>query len=230
MDLIWGRAGQTVDGWTTELEQVLNLGLNHLSLYQLTVERGTRLWRQVRDGKVVIPDEGALSDMWDATLDTTTRFGLSQYEISSFAKSEAFTSKHNLAYWTGRDYFGIGPGAHGRYFDSSTGERTRTFKVLSPDSWMTCVESTGDGTKKATRMSQREVIEELIVLGLRMNAGLDFAAVEALSHMSIWEVLDRDKVVKMEAAGFVVSTTVGLATTTKGRKVVDSLFVELLII
>ncbi|KAJ3010534.1 hypothetical protein HKX48_007361 [Thoreauomyces humboldtii] len=130
LDMIWGRPNQTVTAWEQELRDIASYGASHLSLYQLTVERGTPLFRAVGDGHVRVPMDDAAAEMYEATVETAARVGYDQYEVSSFAKDgeRRNRSRHNQSYWKGVDYIGIGPGAHGRLYDSG-GTRLRTFRV-----------------------------------------------------------------------------------------------------
>ena len=144
-DLIYGRPGQTLHSWQSELavllsltQKFLSLAGDHVSLYQLTVERGTKLFQQVQSNLVTMPNTDLEADFYDSVLETTHDMGYNQYEISSFGKN-GVVGKHNAAYWSGLDYIGVGPGAHGRFYED--GVRVRTFGVLDPKAYIdSCLE------------------------------------------------------------------------------------------
>ncbi|KAL4240831.1 hypothetical protein ACF0H5_001619 [Mactra antiquata] len=109
VDLIFGRPGQTLEKWYQELNQILEMEVNHVSLYQLTVERGTLLHKWVENGEVILPDNDTMADLYTMAVETMDSCGLSRYEVSNFAK-QGFESIHNQAYWQGLQYIGVGPG------------------------------------------------------------------------------------------------------------------------
>jgi coproporphyrinogen III oxidase-like Fe-S oxidoreductase len=117
LDFIWGRPGQTLQGWEKELNEIMSFNAPHLSLYQLTVDRGTKLWDDVQSSHVKMPSDGnvklivdEMADMFFKTQEVASAFGYRQYETSSFAKNDSYQSRHNQSYWNGSDYLGIGPG------------------------------------------------------------------------------------------------------------------------
>jgi coproporphyrinogen III oxidase-like Fe-S oxidoreductase len=129
VDLIWGIPGQTIEEWSQELRTVTSMNIHHLSLYQLTQKKGTLLDKQVEQG-LVLPNDELASQFFQSTRETLTDF--TQYEVSSFVRTQKMNhqSVHNKAYWTGQDYFGIGPGAHGRYFDPIEQVRKSEYRVF----------------------------------------------------------------------------------------------------
>ncbi|KAJ3216725.1 radical S-adenosyl methionine domain-containing protein 1 [Clydaea vesicula] len=153
-----------------------DLGASQLSLYQLTLERGTPLFKQYFTNNVVpklkLKSEEELSDFWDLTIETAERNDYLQYEISSFAKGGYVKNRsmHNSFYWNGTDYIGVGPGAHGRYTDPYS-IRYRSFRVLEPNAWMSQCEQMQTGCKKTEKLSQLETNKELILFALRTIEG-----------------------------------------------------------
>ncbi|KAI8824131.1 uncharacterized protein EV422DRAFT_307655 [Fimicolochytrium jonesii] len=178
LDFIWGRPGQTLAAWESELKRALSFGATHYSLYQLTVERGTPLFKDVAKGAVVVPDDDLAADMYEKTVEMASENGYHQYEVSSFAWHglETNRSQHNQSYWRGYDYIGIGPGAHGRVYGAD-GTRFRTFRTLDPNSWMTECETTGQGMRRVVPMTLRQTLEELVLLGLRTMDGVSFGTI-----------------------------------------------------
>ena len=158
LDFIYSRPKQNLEDWTHELRRILELGAQHLSLYNLMIERGTPLYKQVESGDVIIPDEETCAEMYEATIKECHNHGYHQYEVSSFAQKDAFKSRHNQAYWQGIDYIGIGPGAHGR-IRLPNGETFRTYRVLDPQSWMKQVTTLGHGIKRETTLSLSEALK-----------------------------------------------------------------------
>ncbi|XP_071500286.1 radical S-adenosyl methionine domain-containing protein 1, mitochondrial-like [Diadema antillarum] len=115
LDVIFGRPGQSLNAWLRELHQILTICDDHLSLYQLTLEPGTALYRLNKEGVMSMPDEDTLADMYEAAVDAVLHHGFHRYEVSNFARGIQAESVHNKAYWAGKQYIGVGPGAHGRF-------------------------------------------------------------------------------------------------------------------
>ncbi|XP_078081598.1 radical S-adenosyl methionine domain-containing protein 1, mitochondrial isoform X2 [Mustelus asterias] len=173
VDVIFGRPGQNVESWEEELEQLIAVCDHHVSLYQLTLERGTALYKQVQEKVVSVPEEEAMAQMYHAARSILRKAGFLQYEVSNFAKNGA-VCKHNLGYWRGRQYLGVGPGAHGRFVPLGEGKTQREARIqtLEPSYWLREVRRFGHGTRKRVQQSELDILEELLVLGLRMNEGL----------------------------------------------------------
>ncbi|XP_052068920.1 radical S-adenosyl methionine domain-containing protein 1, mitochondrial-like [Mytilus californianus] len=173
IDIIFGRPNQTVEKWNKELQQLLSLCDDHISLYQLTVERGTPLFKWVQNKIVILPDDEVMADLYETAVEVLESRGFDQYEVSNFAKNGK-VGRHNKVYWEGEDYIGVGPGAHGRFTPYSQGKHQREARVqiLEPNRWMTEVENQGHGTKLAKPQNQLEQLEELLVMGLRTKDGI----------------------------------------------------------
>lgn len=165
-DLIYARPGQSVAAWEAELARALTFGTEHLSLYQLTIEPGTRFATLAAKGQLTIPDGDAAADLWEVTQSLTNAAGLPRYEVSNHARPGA-ESRHNLAYWRYTDYAGVGPGAHGRRGGFAT------VRHKKPENWIAAVERNGHGLSEESPLSTNEVVLERLVMGLRMTAGVD---------------------------------------------------------
>ncbi|MFT6571373.1 MAG: oxygen-independent coproporphyrinogen-3 oxidase, partial [Sphingomonas echinoides] len=139
-DLIYARPGQTLAAWEAELARALAFGTEHLSLYQLTIEPGTRFATEAAAGRIVIPDGDSAADLFEATRAMTAAAGLPAYEISNHARLGA-ESRHNLVYWRYRDYAGVGPGAHGRRGGLATARHKK------PENWISAVARNGHGAQ-----------------------------------------------------------------------------------
>nr|XP_032822891.1 radical S-adenosyl methionine domain-containing protein 1, mitochondrial isoform X2 [Petromyzon marinus] len=175
-DLMFGRPGQHPDSWEQELRALLGSAstLGHVSLYQLTLERGTELFaRAARGEPLALPDADACAEMYNTAREILSQAGLHQYEVSNFAR-EGAASVHNQSYWLGKPYIGVGPGAHGRFVARGEGaaEREARVQTLEPEYWMREVERHGHGTRRRKPLSPPEVLEEVLVMGLRMNRGI----------------------------------------------------------
>ncbi|XP_043570516.1 radical S-adenosyl methionine domain-containing protein 1, mitochondrial isoform X1 [Chiloscyllium plagiosum] len=173
IDIIFGRPGQSVESWEEELEELVALCDHHVSLYQLTLERGTALYKQVQEQALSIPEQEELAEMYQAARRILGKAGFLQYEVSNFAKSGA-VCEHNLGYWRGRQYLGVGPGAHGRFIPWGEEKSLREARIqtLEPDDWLREVRQFGHGTRKRVQQTELDILEELLVLGLRMNDGI----------------------------------------------------------
>ncbi|KAL8163311.1 UNVERIFIED_CONTAM: radical S-adenosyl methionine domain-containing protein 1 [Gekko kuhli] len=198
IDLIFGLPGQTVTSWVQSLQKLLPLCDDHVSLYQLTLERGTSLFTQVHQGYLPMPDMDAVAEMYDCARHILRDTGFHQYEVSNFARNGAL-SAHNLSYWQGSQYIGLGPGAHGRFVpwgDAKIQQEAR-IQTLEPDIWMKEVLAFGHGTRKRTALSELDRLEEVLMLGLRMDVGISHQHWLRFSPtFSLWNVFGESEEVK----------------------------------
>ncbi|XP_071672718.1 uncharacterized protein [Patagioenas fasciata] len=173
IDLLFGLPGQSQDAWARGLAAALRLCDDHISLYQLTLERGTALAAQVWGGTLPAPPQDLLADMYQTARAMLVSAGFRHYEVSNFARKGAL-STHNLSYWRAEQYIGVGPGAHGRFVPRGEGGGSREARVqtLEPDAWMREVRSQGHGTRRRVVLSPLEQLEELLALGLRTDEGI----------------------------------------------------------
>ncbi|KAI4873157.1 hypothetical protein NFI96_016074, partial [Prochilodus magdalenae] len=173
VDVMFGLPDQSEDSWQSELEKVLSVCDDHVSLYQLTLERGTHLFKQVQLGKVHVPGEDVTAAMYKTARNVLKKAGFLQYEVSNFARNNA-VSTHNTGYWKARQYIGVGPGAHGRFVPHAQGGLLREARTqtLEPDIWIKEVQQHGHATRRRIQLSHPELLEEVLVMGLRMNEGI----------------------------------------------------------
>ncbi|MBV9561079.1 MAG: coproporphyrinogen III oxidase [Bradyrhizobium sp.] len=169
-DLIYARPGQTPEKWADELERAIAEAAEHLSLYQLTVEEGTPFFGLHAAGKLETPDEATARTLYDVTQAICARHGLPGYEISNHARPGA-ECRHNLLYWRGEEYAGIGPGAHGRL--DIDGIRHATATERRPESWLMRVEANGHGVVTDDCLNSEERADEFLLMGLRLAEGID---------------------------------------------------------
>lgn len=181
-DLIYARDGQSRGDWEAELSTVLAMGLDHVSAYQLTIEPGTAFERQVERGTLVPPQDDLAADMFELTQGLTRAAGLEAYEISNHARGEAHRSRHNRLYWTGGDWIGIGPGAHGRIGSHARGGRIASAAPLRPADYIAAM---AGPPAPASHLTALEEAQERVLMGLRITEGLDRAALRALTGLDI---------------------------------------------
>ncbi|NWU91500.1 RSAD1 protein, partial [Upupa epops] len=231
LDLIFGLPGQSLGAWTCGLEAALELCDDHISLYQLTLERGTALAEQVSKGVLPTPPQDLLADMYQTARATLVAAGFRQYEVSNFARKGAL-STHNLSYWQADQYIGVGPGAHGRFVPRGEGGHSREARVqtLEPNAWMREVLSQGHGTKRRVVLSPLEQLEEVLALGLRMDEGITHKRWAHFSpHLSLEAVFGVPGEAKaMQQQGWLVLDGSGLRCTWQGLALLDSLLPDLL--
>lgn len=169
-DLIYARENQSLEEWRAELEEALDLAVDHLSLYQLTIEEGTAFWaRRGNGGLAGLPDEDLSADMYELTQDMCAAAGFDGYEISNHARGGA-VSRHNLTYWRYGDWVGVGPGAHGRLSFGSA--RVATEGALAPGQWLSHAMS-DSGAVRENQLDPRDIVGEYIMMGMRISEGLD---------------------------------------------------------
>jgi oxygen-independent coproporphyrinogen-3 oxidase len=224
-DLIYARPGQTVRAWRAELARALALGTNHLSLYQLTIEPGTRFHTLHAKGRLVLPDDATQARLWAATQELTAAAGLAAYEVSNHARPGA-ECRHNLVYWRSGEWLGIGPGAHGRL--EHAGQRLATTAIRLPEAWLQAVERRGSGERTRTALAPADQLAELLLMGLRLAEGVPLARLERLAAQAPPGSLDRAALERFCAAGLLVRGGGRLAATAAGRQRLSALLARLL--
>ena len=220
IDLIYARPGQTASQWHAELTRALALGTDHLSLYQLTIEEGTRFATLVREGAFAPLADDPAADLFTLTRALTAAHGRPAYEVSNHA-APGQQSRHNLAYWHYDDYIGIGPGAHGR-----RGHRATT-RHKKPENWLAAIDAHGHGIAEARPLTPQTRASEALLMGLRLAEGIDLATLAARTGIAETGLID--------PAALALYTTQGLAwhaggrvgVTQSGMLVLNSLIAEL---
>ncbi|HWT42063.1 MAG TPA: radical SAM family heme chaperone HemW [Sphingopyxis sp.] len=218
-DLIYARPGQSIAAWETELAGALAFGTDHLSLYQLTIEPGTRFATLAAKGDLTIPDGDTAADLFDATQAMTRAAGLPRYEVSNHARVGQ-ESRHNLAYWRYADYAGVGPGAHGRRLGQAT-ERHK-----KPENFIAAVTRNGHGLKVESDLPAHECATEAMLMGLRLAEGIDLARIEARSGLPREAFVDERAVARLAGQGLMRQDEDGLAVTDDGILLLDSILSE----
>jgi putative oxygen-independent coproporphyrinogen III oxidase len=211
-DLIYALPGDTADGWSAMLAQALSLGTSHLSLYQLTIEPGTRFASDVAKRRFEPLDADTAATLFELTQAMTAASGLPAYEISNHARRGA-ESRHNLTYWRYGDYAGIGPGAHGRRLGM------RTVRHRKPENFLRAVRRNGSGISEEALLSPTEAADEALVMGLRLGEGVDAAAIAR--RFGVSSVVDWVRVERLVGSGHVMRNASRIALTPSGRLLLD---------
>jgi oxygen-independent coproporphyrinogen-3 oxidase len=216
LDLIYALPGQTPQGWTRTLNEALALGPEHLSPYQLTIERGTAFDRAVRRGAFAPADPDLAAELYETTQAVLEDAGFAAYEVSNHARGDAARSRHNLVYWRGQDYLGVGPGAHGRLTVGGVRQATRTPPAIP--AYVAAVSAYGQGLQACEAMSQEDAAEERLLMGLRIDEGVALADLEPLPMEKLPELVE---------AGLVRRTSGRLIATPAGRLLLDHVTAKL---
>lgn len=219
-DLIYGREGQSLEAWSAELAQALQLAADHLSVYQLTVEPDTPFAARYRAGKLKLPPQGVGQALYDLTQVLCEAAGMPAYEISNHARPGS-ESRHNLIYWRGQDYAGIGPGAHSRI--TLGGARHALVATRAPEAWARQVVADGHGLCADEVLEPEEAADEMLLMGLRLAEGVDLERIEAWRGAPF----DQKRLAALEADGLIRRQGSRIAASREGRVVLDRLILEL---
>ena len=221
-DLIYARQFQTLAGWRAELTEALTLAADHLSLYQLTIEPGTAFGDRFARGRLSgLIDDDLGAEMYDLTQELCMANGLPAYEVSNHA-SDMAQSRHNLIYWRGGDYAGIGPGAHGRL--TLGGIRHATETELSPIGWLDRLTRDGTGESQRSVLSLREQAEEYAMMALRLTEGLDRQRFSRMNGSDF----KADTLLHLEELGMIAVTPTRIRATVEGRRLLNAVLRGLL--
>jgi len=216
-DLIYALPGDTEAGWSATLQRALSLGTTHLSLYQLTIEPGTRFATMAARGDFEPLDAETAAALYELTAFTTSSAGRPAYEISNHAAPGA-ESRHNLTYWRYGDYAGVGPGAHGRRLGM------RTVRHRKPENYLSALWRNGHGISEEAELSPREAADEALVMGLRLSEGID---AEGLEDRFGCAIVDWRKVDRLVESGHLDRDGARIGATSSGRLLLDRLLAEI---
>ncbi|HEX7783414.1 MAG TPA: radical SAM family heme chaperone HemW [Sphingobium sp.] len=219
-DLIYARPDQSEHDWETELSRALSFGVGHLSLYQLTIEPGTRFESMVRRREFVPADPDHAATLFELTQAMTSAAGLPAYEISNHARPGQ-ESRHNLTYWRYGDYAGIGPGAHGRR------NATATLRHRKPENWIDAVARNGHGLKAEDRLSPADRAAEALLMGLRLREGVDLDRIGRMTGIANAALVDTDAVARLSALGLLTNAGAHLSVTAAGMLLLDAILPEI---
>lgn len=217
-DLIYALPGECEAGWSATLDRALSLGTEHLSLYQLTIEPGTRFATMVAKHEFEPLDPDTSAGLFEITQDRTEAAGMPAYEISNHARTGA-ESRHNLSYWRYLDYAGVGPGAHGRR------NGMRTVRHKKPENFLAAVARNGHGLVEEEALTREEAAHEALVMGLRLAEGIEPVALAA--RLGVERIVDDGAVDRLAALGLLESSGPQLRATAAGRLLLDSILAEI---
>ncbi len=221
-DLIYARQDQTLDSWVSELKFALTQAADHLSLYQLTIENGTRFGELYDLGNLKgLPDDNLAADMYATTQEICADAGLNAYEISNYAK-EGAESRHNMIYWRYGDYIGIGPGAHGRI--TLDGKKQATITPSLPEAWLQRVQSNGHSLQLNEIISKPEQAEEYLMMSLRLSEGTSLSRFQSLYSAPMNQI----KINALVEQKLLTCTNDTLIATKAGRMILNAILKELL--
>ena len=222
-DLIYARQGQSKFDWEIELKEASSMAVDHLSLYQLTIEDGTRFGDLYERGNLKgMPNDSLAADMYDITQEVTLQNDMPAYEISNHA-IEGAESRHNLIYWRYGDYIGVGPGAHGRI--SENGNKIATTTIENPENWLRGVELNGTSTIDDEVINHIDQASEYLMMSLRLIEGVDMERYKKISGVA----LDNKLIDKNIENGLITVINNNLIATQRGRIILNTLIKDLLI-
>ncbi|HKT78441.1 MAG TPA: coproporphyrinogen-III oxidase family protein, partial [Sphingobium sp.] len=219
-DLIYARPEQSEADWEAELAQGLSFGTDHLSLYQLTIEPGTRFATLVAQGKLTPADPDHAAGLYEQTQAMTAAAGIPAYEISNHARAGQ-ASRHNLTYWRYGDYAGIGPGAHGRRGGVAT------LRHKKPENWMSAVARNGQGLQSEEALAPADRAREALLMGLRLAEGVRLDRIAALSGIAVGELVDERAVERLGKLGLVEREGALLRVMPAGMLLLDAILPEI---
>ncbi|WRH75734.1 MAG: radical SAM family heme chaperone HemW [Sphingobium sp.] len=223
IDLIYARPNQTADQWQGELARAIGFGTTHMSLYQLTIEAGTRFATDVAKQQWQPLDDDLAADLYVMTQEMTASAGLPAYEISNHA-APGHESRHNLAYWRYQDYAGVGPGAHGRRGGMAT------MRHKKPENFLSAVARNDHGLKSEDALDRETQAMEALLMGLRLGEGVDISALSARFSIDSGDLLDWKAVDKLEVLGFVHRAGRHVSVTSKGFPLLDAILPQIVAI
>ncbi len=172
-DLIYALPNQNLQNWQKQLREAIDLSSHHLSLYQLTIEKGTKFYKMHQNNDFKMPKDDLAADFYDLTNQITKENNLNLYEISNYSQKNK-ECQHNLNYWLSGDYLGIGAGAHSRlYFDDQPRKRSYIMNYHDPKKWQNNILSKNNAIQNIGHLTLEELLEELLIMGLRLNSGIN---------------------------------------------------------
>lgn len=219
-DFIYTLPGQSLSSWKRQLKEAIQLGSSHLSLYQLTIEEGTPFYLRHAKGDFTMPTEDESASFFETTRTHMHESGFFAYEVSNFARSPETQCQHNLTYWQAEDYIGIGPGAHGRFTKDEKRHFTRRHRW--PEKWMETVFEKGTGTHQSYNLSDKDKIEECLMMGLRLSGGINHGRFHQKTGFSFNELFDKDTLNQLKNEELLTVSADTLKLSSRGIQMLDS--------
>ncbi len=232
-DLIYALPNQNINNWEEELDFAFSFKSPHLSLYQLTIEKGTDFYGQYKRKEFTLPLTDIQDKLYDLTVKKAKDAGLLQYEISNFAR-KGFESQHNMNYWQYGNYIGVGAGAHGRIVESLKLDdgslanlqtsnfppqtKQATLTIHNPEKWLEAVQKKGQGIQSTTKLLHEEQIEELVYMGLRVKGGLNKNSFKILTGKDFEDYFDKGIINNLVQSKYIKITEDKVQPTYQGLK------------
>ena len=220
IDLIYARPAQTASQWEAELRRALSFGTDHVSLYQLTIEPGTRFETLVRTGHFIPADNDDAATLYELTGQMTSAAGIPAYEISNHAKPGS-ESRHNLSYWRYDDYIGIGPGAHGRRLNFATQRHKK------PENFLSAVGRNAHGISSEDRLDAATRATESLLMGLRLAEGISLSRLSQRTGIASNDLLDTHAVDKIAQLGLIRRDGDRVTVTPQGMPLLDAILPQI---
>lgn len=224
-DLIYARPEQTVKEWEEELKKALSFSAPHMSLYQLTIEKGTPFYAAHSNKEFSIPEQDIAADMYSSTSRIMESAGMPSYEISNYAKL-GMESRHNMSYWRYDEYAGIGPGAHSRV--AAKNGREALMMIHNPEAWLNSVMEKGDGIQQAEEIVGEKLLSEIIMMGLRVKEGINKSRFRYIYGEDFASAVDKDGLSMLMENGFVEENNKSFRATSKGQILLGAVVEKLL--
>lgn len=223
IDLIYARPDQSADQWEAELRQALSFGTDHMSLYQLTIEPGTRFETMVRTGQFVPADNDDAATLYDMTQSLTSAAGLPAYEISNHARPSS-ESRHNLSYWRYDDYIGIGPGAHGRRLNNATQRHKK------PENFLSAIDRNLHALASEELLDPASRATEALLMGLRLAEGICVNRLADKTGLAPEMLLDADAIERIAKLGLIHRNGSRVIVTPQGMPLLDAILPEIVVV
>lgn len=225
-DLMFGLPNQSIDSLRGELDFAMsNFTNNHISLYNLTIEKGTDFFSMHKKGKLILPVEDEIDEMHNLVHSVLIENDFNRYEVSNYAKRDK-KSMHNIGYWKIKDYIGIGAGAHGRVFFD---KRFETMNIHTPSKWADCVLEKSNGLQKFSPISIDDQIGEILIMGLRIFDGIDVCDISDRIGINLFDFLNISALERLSKDGFVKFSNKFIKPTVKGIDFVNYISKEVLL-
>jgi putative oxygen-independent coproporphyrinogen III oxidase len=223
-DLIYARPNQSLSGWEQELKTALQYAKDHLSLYQLTIEKGTKFYSDFKKHRFTIPDQEEALALYEMTTDILRSKNLLRYEISNYALSGK-ESQHNLGYWNYREYLGIGAGAHSKI--KIKNKLHHIFMIHNPEKWLSSVFELGNGMQQKQEMTDQQIVIEFLLMGLRLEDGVRLAYCKENFNIEIMDFLSKDAINFFTKNGFILHDSNRLFLTDSGKMVLNDIVTKI---
>ncbi len=224
-DLIYALPNQTLQDWQTEVKEALQLASKHISLYQLTIEKGTPFYSLHKKKAFQLPSEDLAADMYEWTNEHLLQHGYNRYEISNYAHTGQ-ESIHNLTYWNYEEYIGIGAGAHSRLHNQDNIEAV--MMINSPQKWFDGIAKFGNAIQSRTKLSEHDIVKEYLMMSTRLKTGLNEENFHAITGKKFTEILDPNNLVLYQEQGLITLKHNHLILTDKGLMLHNYIIAQLL--